>query len=133
MMGELWTPPGARPGRWESLRHGDKALDDGRILRDFGPISMRSGRSTAEGRIWETDDGQRVIATVDQTPLGDLLHVSTSFPDRDPSWQEILDVRYAFYGDDIDVMMVLPRRMDYVNVHKHTFHLQQTPSVWGMQ
>ena len=41
-------------------------------------------------------------------------------------------VRDAFYPDDVDVMMILPRAMDYVNVHEHVFHLQQTPVVWGI-
>ena len=30
---------------------------------------------------------------------------------------------YGFSPPDIDVMMMLPRESDYVNLHPHTFHL----------
>jgi hypothetical protein len=128
---ELWTPPGARPARWARLRAGSKKLSDGRVLYDMGPFQNAFVQG---GRWFETDDGQRVIASEDPTSaFGPLLHVSTSRRDRDPTWDEIRMVRDAFFGDDIDAMMVLPRAEDYVNFHPHTFHLWQTPVVWGMQ
>lgn len=75
-----------------------------------------------------------VIATVDDTEKwGNLLHVSVSLPDRLPGWPLLKAIREAFYGDDIDVMMVLPRRADYVNVHEFCMQFWQTPEAWGMR
>ena len=79
------------------------------------------------------DIGLKVLASVERTPHGTLLHVSTSYDNRDPDWYEIRAIREAFFPLDLDAMMVLPRAEDYVNIHHHTFHLWQTPSEWGMR
>lgn len=76
----------------------------------------------------------RVIASMDRTDAyGPLYHVSLSHPDHLPDWETVRLVRDAYFPADVDVMMVLPRKVDYVNVHEWTFHLWQTPTVWGMQ
>jgi hypothetical protein len=77
--------------------------------------------------------GLKVIATIDPTHHGELVHVSISHRDRFPTWDEITSLRHAFYASDVDVMMVLPRASDYVNVHENCFHLYQTPTAWGIQ
>lgn len=130
-MGELYLPPGARPRRWARVEAGNKALD-GRVLNDYGPIGLPSPH-VGQARAWQTADRLRVIASVDQTPHGDLLHVSVSYRDRDPSWKELVAVKLAFFGDDVDAMMLCPSKEDYVNVHEHTFHWYQTPVTWGIQ
>ncbi len=56
-----------------------------------------------------------------------------SYPDRDPDWATIRAIRDLFYPSTVDVMMVLPRAEDYVNIHRHVFHLWQTPTVWGLR
>jgi len=83
--------------------------------------------------VWAGPGTLRVIATLDDTPHGQLLHVSLSLRGRNPDWETIRAVRDAFYPDTIDVMMVLPRAEDYVNLHAHTFHLWQTPTTWGLR
>lgn len=75
-----------------------------------------------------------VFVTIDNTPKwGPLKHVSIAYPRRDPSWAEIKRVRDLFFAADEDVMMVLPRQADYVNVHPHAFHLWQTPQGWEIR
>lgn len=86
------------------------------------------------GAMYGGPRGLAVIASLDLTPtFGTLLHVSLSYRDHDPEWAVIKAVRGAFYPEDVDVMMVLPRESDYVNVHQFTYHLWQTPSAWGMR
>ena len=50
-------------------------------------------------------------------------HMSISHPRRYPSWDEIAHARYAVVPDEANMMMSLPSREDYVNVHQHCFHL----------
>lgn len=83
---------------------------------------------------YEGPKGLAVLATIDDSrSWGPLLHVSLSYSNRDPSWAEIKAAREVFFPADLDVMMVLPREQDYVNLHGHTFHLWQTPESWGMR
>ncbi len=75
----------------------------------------------------------KVIASIDPTHHGDLLHVSIAHRVRNPTWEEIRQVRDLFFPDTIDVMMMLPKAVDYVNIHEHCFHLWQTPVEWAIQ
>lgn len=111
------------------LPKGDLTLEDGRILvfRGQMPPPLR------HAFCWTTVDDLRVLASMDDTQHGELLHVSLSYRDLNPSWEDIKVVRGAFFPDDIDVMMVLPKKEDYVNAHKHTFHLWQTPVAWNIR
>jgi hypothetical protein len=88
-----------------------------------------SGQAAYDG-----PNGLALLATIDNTPrFGPLLHVSLSYRKRDPFWSEIKAAREAFFPPDIDVMMMLPRERDYVNLHPHTFHLIQTPERWDLR
>lgn len=119
-------------------------LSDGRRLRRWRSNDPR--RSEVASRspdIIELDgwDGPKrliVICSLDEHLFGRLLHVSMSYPDRDPPWSDIKTIRYAFYPADLDVMMALPRDELYVSgvpdprvgMDSHVFHLQQTPERW---
>jgi hypothetical protein len=129
MMG-FWTPPHARTLPRAAVPTGDLQLGDGRRLRYIQPVPLPWSR---DGRVWEGPKRLRIIASLDETAHGDLLHVSLSYPDRDPPWADIRAVRAAFFPATVDVMMVLPRPEDYVNIHPHAFHLWQTPVGWGIQ
>ena len=75
-----------------------------------------------------------VIVTMDDTERwGDLLHVSVALPGRLPSWPLMHAIRDAFYGDDVDTMMVMPRRIDYVNAHEFCLQIWQCPEGWGLR
>jgi hypothetical protein len=79
-------------------------------------------------------NGLRLVCTIDNTrQFGPLLHCSISHRRRDPFWDEIRTMREVFFPEDMDAMMVLPRKADYVNLHEHTFHVVQTPTAWGMR
>lgn len=75
----------------------------------------------------------RVCASLDSTPHGRLLHVSLSYPDRYPTWDDIKAVRYAFYPATVDGAMMLPADGYYVNVHEFCMQMWQTPAHWGIR
>lgn len=116
---------------------GDIKLENGMLLKfdhskEF-PVTGMGQSQVLEMGIWNTADKLRVIATVDNHPHGKLLHVSISYPKRDPSWGIIKAVRYAFFPATIDVAMMLPRKEDYINFHEHCFQMHQCPEKWGIQ
>ena len=77
--------------------------------------------------------GIRVLLSTDDTPKwGPLKHVSVSHHKRLLYWQELLEVKQHFFGDT-DCMMVMPKKEDYVNLHKFTFHIWQCPENWGIR
>ncbi len=74
-----------------------------------------------------------VLKTVDNTPKwGWLKHISVSCLNRYPTWEELLELKDRFFGD-IDCMMIMPKKSDYVNLHPNCFHIWQTPQEWGLQ
>lgn len=121
---QLWSLPG--DVRWPMggwLRRVDRGLPQSQEQTQFLAAASYDGPKQLA-----------VLASIDNTGRwGPLLHVSLSYADRDPSWMEIKAARETFFPADVDVMMVLPRQEDYVNLHAHTFHLWQTPERWGMR
>ena len=105
-------------------------------FRKLGSLPIIGNRPSPDSRDMETfvtDCGLGVIKTIDNTPKwGELKHVSVSRQDRYPSWNEIIEVKDNFFGD-IDCMMVMPKKDDYVNIHKNCFHIWQMPESWGIQ
>lgn len=89
-----------------------------------------------EGSIWVkayvSDEGLRILYSKDQVQHGKLLHLSISHKDRYPSWDEIVETKTVIMGD-IDVMMILPKAIDYVNISENCFHLWETPKEWGVR
>lgn len=68
----------------------------------------------------------RLIVSTDRTHSGVRLHASLSHAKRYPTWAEIRQVRDWVFPDSMEVVMVLPRVDDYVNVSKNCFHLWQS-------
>ena len=97
--------------------------------------SMVRQAMLAEGSIdcqaFETNDGLGVLYSVDKTPKGVLKHLSISRLDRYPHWDEILKIKEHFFGD-VDAMMVMPKKSDYVNIHRNCFHVWETPTEWDI-
>lgn len=114
--------------------HGDAMLAAAATL----PRTLRLGdgrklvvaRSMSGGLAYRCADGLAVIASYDVTPHGLLLHVSMSYANRLPSWAELTLIRAAFYPPDLDVIQVLPRGGEYVNVHPYCLHLFAAPEAW---
>lgn len=127
-----------------AVPHADLRLLDGRYLRRFQRDDPRLRQVWQPGMLdvdgWSGPKRLIVICSLDEDRLGALLHVSMSYPDRDPPWADIKLIREAFFpAEDVDVMMMLPRASMYVagvpdprvGMDSHVFHLQQTPEAWG--
>jgi len=146
---QIWTPDHARTLPRASLPDDQPiTLADGRLLH-FTACTRPEGQhlhcwdedrdalgtqERARSKDQERKRGHlRVLATMDATVHGALLHVSLSYSDHLPDWETVKLVRAAFFPSTVDVMMVLPRPEFYVNVHEYTFHLLQTPVGWGQR
>lgn len=90
------------------------------------------GAAPCVGSWWVGADGMKICASMDMTHHGRLLHVSLSYPDHYPTWDDIKAVRYALYPRDVDVAMMLPADGYYVNVHEYCMQMWQTPKKWGI-
>lgn len=49
-------------------------------------------------------------------------HVSLSRRDRIPTWDEVMKVKNEFLGEEVEAYKVLPKKADYVNLHKYCLH-----------
>ena len=57
-------------------------------------------------------------------PHGELRwHISVSHAKRNPTWEEIHDLRYRLIPDDAMMVMFLPPKWQYVDLHRYCFHL----------
>ena len=63
-----------------------------------------------------------ILLTQDDTN-GYILSISKK--DRYPSWDEIAHIRYALIPDTITMVMVLPSKQEYINVHNFCFILHE--------
>jgi hypothetical protein len=136
-------PPGA-PQPLLRLPPGDVRLANGTLLR-LVLNGFRAGPGSVGGAVWDERPGRdgprrkglRVIATLDVPPAAHgaqpLLHVSLSLPGSLPSWRQVRLVKDAFFGPEVDAVMVLPREADYVNAMPFCFQLWQLPWVWGVR
>lgn len=54
-------------------------------------------------------------------------HMSISHPRRYPTWDEIYTAWYDLCPDasEIEGAIILPRKVDYVNIHPNCFHVHQ--------
>lgn len=81
---------------------------------------------------WQSRENFRILSSEDFTQHGWLWHISLSHPNRYPTWDELLAAKEIFFGD-VDCMMVMPKKEDYVNLHKFAFHIWKTPVNWDVQ
>lgn len=91
------------------------------------PLGMKEHEAPFRGaRRWIGQVGKHgmfsAIASVDQGSL----HVSIAHNIRYPTWDEILAVRAWGFPEDMEVVMVLARKGEYVNVHQNCFHLWES-------
>ncbi len=95
-------------------------------------VMMESNVDVKDIEVFASNKGLDILKTVDNTPKwGWLKHASVSRRDRYPTWEEILAVKEFIFGD-VDCMMIMPKKENYVNVHKNCFHIWQTPEEWGI-
>lgn len=50
-------------------------------------------------------------------------HVSASFPNRCPSWEEMCRVKALFWDDEDCVMQLHPPKSEWISNHKYCLHL----------
>lgn len=50
-------------------------------------------------------------------------HVSVSFRNKTPTWDEMCIVKDIFFNEDEVVIQYHPAKEDYINNHPHTLHL----------
>lgn len=103
---------------------------------DWTLSEFPNGTSAAALRHWS---GMGVLLSHDfydgddvpPTGEGDYVHISLSRPDRYPGWDEMRDFIYGcgFFDASRDVMMLLPRKDQYVNLHSNCFHFYQKREV----
>lgn len=54
---------------------------------------------------------------------GGWEHVSVSFANRTPTWDEMCKIKDMFWNEDECVVQYHPPKSDYVNVHPYCLHL----------
>lgn len=128
------------------MPRGSLKMPDGRVLQPLlgydirdHPVTRKvmnqaTRDSILDSKAWYYKPTRFIVsASLDNTPrFGVLLHLSMSYPDHEPTWAEIKGVRSLFFPSHIDVMMVLPKEEDYVNVHNFCYHLWQAPQAWDL-
>ncbi len=83
--------------------------------------------------LFMTDNNLKILKSIDNTEKwGALKHISISHRRRYPTWNEIIQLKNKFFGD-VDCMMILPKKENYVNAHKNCFHIWQTPQEWDIR
>jgi hypothetical protein len=50
-------------------------------------------------------------------------HVSASYPDRTPHWEEMCALKALLWDPEDAVMQIHPPKSEYVNCHPYTLHL----------
>lgn len=53
----------------------------------------------------------------------DWDHVSASYPNRTPTWDEMCYIKDIFFKEDECVIQYHPHKSEYVNNHPHCLHL----------
>lgn len=93
-----------------------------------------SGHQHAGIGCWEETSlrGIAVIASLDSTQHGTLLHLSISYPHRLPDWNDVKAFWKRFFPPDVDCALILPREGFYVNLMPHCHHIWQLPLEWGV-
>jgi len=109
----LFAPDGrdVRESRWDVPPDGFEEIRD----------ATRPG-----GRIWFRKLGKHNFLSVLASVDGGWLHVSIAHNARYPTWDEILSVRSWGFPEETEVVMVLARKSEYVNLHQNCFHLWES-------
>jgi hypothetical protein len=70
-----------------------------------------------------TPDGLRVLETIEKHSGEEWHHVSASYHNRLPTWEDMREVKETFCGKDREAYMVLPPADRYVNDNSYVLHL----------
>lgn len=50
-------------------------------------------------------------------------HVSVSFGNRCPTWEEMCKIKDVFFGEEEECVEYHPRKSEYVNIHPNCLHI----------
>jgi hypothetical protein len=114
-------------------------------VEDVGTITLVYKEAWGEnrlstGHVW-IGHGLAVIASIDQTHHGRLLHCSVTMRfmqngkgyEDYPPWPVVAAVKRALYPPDVAAVMVMPEEENYINVSRRCLHIWQLPAQWGVQ
>lgn len=96
------------------------------------PFNFSLGKDTKEAEAFIYGELHILKSMENTKKWGWLKHISVSCDDRYPSWEELRTLKIYFFGD-IDCMMMMPKKSDYVNVHRNCFHIWECPESWDIQ
>ena len=96
-----------------------KALNE--IRGSKGLLIIAEGIDGGAGQIFFT--GNKKPAGVVWSNGGGWEHVSVSFPNRCPTWEEMCIVKEMFWRDEETVVQYHPKKSEYVNLHPYCLHL----------
>lgn len=106
--------PAVNTGWMAVLAEHDLRVED---IRPFGPMGFSAHISTAYG-----DEGSLLVTQADDDGV-EWLHVSIAFPDRNPSYLELVAVHRAIFGRGRWAVQVFAPEDQHVNLHEHALHL----------
>lgn len=105
------------------------------IPKGWEKYNLPNGSSSI---VKETISGLCALLTIDQYDetcsdfppmgIGEYFHISLSRRDKYPQWDEMKEFIYGecpFFNEQKDVVMLLPPKNQYVNVHSNCFHFYQ--------
>jgi hypothetical protein len=82
-------------------------------------LKMAQAHNELEGSLRTFKRGDLYIMVA----WGGRWHLSISCDERDPTWEEIRDARYALLPDKSTMALFLPPKSEYVNLHEHCYHM----------
>jgi len=103
-----------------SMQLRDLVLKDGPMEEEDIDENLRTGKFRNSMFV---HDGFTVMFTVENHGTSAYQHLSVSRKERYPSWDEIVLFRSLFFEDDDEIVQVIPKESDYVNVHDNCFHM----------
>jgi hypothetical protein len=89
------------------------------------PPGWKVAQIAADGVAFRIPGGRFVMASVERRPEDGCLwiHLSQSHPSRLPTWPELVEMRDALLGPEVEAYQVCPPASRYVNLHPRVLHL----------
>ena len=100
-----------------------KEVEDGRMLFGYYGSPPNSGPYGAFK--FKTESGEMVIIAcgAEEKAAHGWEHVSVSFTDRCPTWEEMCKVKDMFWEPEECVIQLHPPQSLYINAHPYALHL----------
>lgn len=92
------------------------ALPSGWACSPFGPDGARCVAPDGAGSI--------IVTRADHIDGFEVCHASIAWPDRDPSYRDLVMLHRAVFGDGWAYQVFAPAS-EHINIHEHALHL------WG--